>query len=97
MGRFLEKVGWGGQLGGIQNQAGAFEKKCLVTLSDSVRSFILKHPKKKMASGGKIQEIKRNPHTGSFEKVYATNSRYVWVNENKKGVKSVNVTIENER
>ena len=32
MGRFLEKVGWGGQLGGIQNQPGAFEEKCLVTL-----------------------------------------------------------------
>ena len=32
MGRFLEKVGWGGQLGGIQNQPGGFEEKCLVTL-----------------------------------------------------------------
>ena len=33
MGRFLEKVGWGGQLGGIQNQPGGFEEKCLVTLT----------------------------------------------------------------
>ena len=50
-----------------------------------------------MAENKKIQEIKRNPHTGSFEKVYETNSRYVWVNEDQKGVKSVNVTIDNER
>ena len=35
MGRFLEKVGWGGQLGGIQNQPGGFEEKCLVTLRRS--------------------------------------------------------------
>ena len=32
MGRFLEKVGWGGQLGGIQNQPGHFDEKRLVTL-----------------------------------------------------------------
>ena len=35
MGRFLEKVGWGGQLGGIQNQPGGFEEKCLVTLDST--------------------------------------------------------------
>ena len=32
MGRFLEMVGWGGQLGGIQNQPGGFDEKRLVTL-----------------------------------------------------------------
>ena len=35
MGRFLEMVGWGGQLGGIQNQPGGFDEKRLVTLSTS--------------------------------------------------------------
>ena len=34
MGRFLEKVGWGGQLGGIQNQPGGFKEKRLVTLNE---------------------------------------------------------------
>ena len=42
MGRFLEKVGWGGQLGGIQNQPGGFEEKCLVTLDNNV-TYVTKH------------------------------------------------------
>ena len=32
MERFFEMVGWGGQLGGIQNHSGGFDEKRLVTL-----------------------------------------------------------------
>ena len=38
MGRFLEMVGWGGQLGGIQNQPGGFDEKRLVTLCSATQS-----------------------------------------------------------